>query len=84
MIDLSSVVWIVVYLIIAGAVFGLLYWLTYFIESQFPGPITSNFCKVARVVIVVLAVFALIGILISLISGTPLFKMGGESPHLRG
>lgn len=82
MIDLTAVVWVVVYLIIAGAVFGLLFWLTYFIESQFPSPPMVMFGKVARVVLVVLAVLVLIGILVSMISGTPLFHMGGPARPL--
>ena len=50
MIDLATVVWVVLYLVVAGAVFGLLFWLTYFVEGQFPSPPMLVFCKVARVV----------------------------------
>ena len=81
MVDLQFVIWIVLYLVIAGAVFGLLFWLTYFIEGQFPSTPMSLFCKVARVFLVVLAVLVLIGVLTSMISGTPLFYWGARPAH---
>ena len=76
MINLATVVWIVLYITIAGAVFGLLFWLTQYVESQFPSPPMSLFCKVARVFLVVLTVLVLIGVLVSMVSGSPLFYWG--------
>lgn len=73
MIDLATVVWLVVYLLIAGAVFGLLIFLINYVASQFPSEPMNLFAKVARIALVVLAVLILIGVLVSIVSGTPLF-----------
>ena len=73
MIDLQSVIYIVVYLLIAGAVFGLLLFLINYIATQFPSEPMALFAKVARIILVVLAVLVLIGFLASLMSGSPLF-----------
>jgi hypothetical protein len=81
MVNLQSVVWVVLYLIIAGAVFGLLLWLTSYVERQFPGEGMALFAKVARILLVVLAVLLVIGVLVSMVSGTPLFYWG--SPPVR-
>ncbi len=63
MISLSGAVQIVVGLIIAGLVFGLLFWLIGFCESQFPS--AAPFFKVARIILVIIAVLVLIGILLN-------------------
>ncbi len=76
MIDLQHVVGIVIYLLIAGAVFGLLIFLVDYIAKQFPSETMGMFAKVAKILIVVLAVLILIGLLISLIGGQPVFRWG--------
>ena len=68
MISISAAVTVVMYLIIAGIIFGLLWWLIVF--CQIPEP----FNKVARVILAILAVFVVIGILLSLVNGTPMFR----------
>lgn len=83
MIDLSNVVWVVVYLLIAGAVFGLLFFLINYIASQFPSEPMNLFAKIARILLVVLAVLVLIGVLVSLIGGTPLFYWGNGPTRVR-
>jgi len=74
MIDLQTVVMIVVYLIVAAIVFGLLFYLVNYVGSQFPG--AEPFIKIARIILVVLAVLVCIGILVSLVSGNPVFRWG--------
>lgn len=68
MISISGAVMIVVYLIVAGLIFWLLNWLIGY--CGVPDP----FAKVARVVLAVLAVCVIVGILLSLIGGSPLFR----------
>ena len=68
MISLGGAVQVIVYLIVAGLVFGMLWWLIGY--AGIPEP----FHKVARVVLAVLAVLVVIGILLSLVGGTPLFR----------
>lgn len=68
MISISAAVSIILYLIIAGLIFWLLWWLIGY--CGLPEP----FNKVARVILAVLAVFVCIGILLSLGSGTPIFR----------
>jgi hypothetical protein len=80
MIDLQTVVWAVVYLLVAGGVFGLLFFLTHYLQKEFPSEPMSLFAKCARVLLVVLAVLVLIGILVSLVSGTPLFYWRSPGP----
>ncbi len=72
MISLSVAVNIIVYLLIAGAVFGLLLFLINYVGSQFGG--AEPFIKVARIILMILAVLVLIGILVSLVGGTPIFR----------
>lgn len=70
MIGLDSLVAAIVYIIIAGLICGLLYWLINFAASQgMPEP----FVRVARIVLVVFAVLIAIGILLSLV-GRPLVR----------
>lgn len=68
MISLSGAVTVVVYLIVAGLIFYLLWWLIGYVGLPEP------FNKVARVVLAVLAVFVIIGLLLSLAGGPPLFR----------
>jgi hypothetical protein len=68
MVSLSAAVMILVYLIVAGLIFGLLWWLVGYVGLPEP------FNKVARVILAVLAVLVIIGILLSLVGGTPVFR----------
>ncbi len=68
MISISAAASVVLTLIIAGIIFGLLYWLIGFCAVPEP------FNKVAKVVLAVLAVFVCIGVLLSLLNGQPLFR----------
>ncbi len=76
MIDLSTAVWVVLYLLIAGAVFGLLFFLINYIAAQFPGEAMNLFAKVARIFLIVLAVLVLIGLLVGFVTGKSLFRWG--------
>ncbi len=68
MISLSAAVMILVYLIVAGLIFGLLWWLVGYIGLPEP------FNKLVRVVLAILAVFVIIGILLQLAGGQPIFR----------
>jgi hypothetical protein len=68
MISRSTAVWVVLYLIIGGLVFWLLNFLVDYVHPPEP------WYKVAKVILVVLAVLVLIGILVSLVQGVPLFR----------
>jgi len=67
MISLSGAVSVIVTLIVAGLIFGLLWWLLNYCNPPEP------FKKVGNVILAVLAVLVLIGILLSLVGGRPLF-----------
>lgn len=67
-ISLSAVVMVIVYLIVAGLVFWLLWWLISYIAPPEP------FRKIANVVLAILAVLVVIGILLSLVGGQPVFR----------
>ena len=69
MISLREVVTIILFLLAAGAVFGLLFWLILYCEKEFPG--IPLFFKVARIILVILAVLVLIGIILDF-AGHPL------------
>lgn len=75
MIDLQQVVGIVLLILIAGAVFGLLFWLVNYIGGVI-GEGGAIFVKLAKIVLVVLAVLFAIGILVSLVGGGPVFRWG--------
>ena len=79
-INLSAVVGIVLMLLIAGLVFGLLYYLVTFIGSQFPGEGGQMFVKFAKIILVVLAILVIIGILLSLVGEGPTFHWGNNPP----
>ena len=68
MISLSGAVTIVLYLIVAGLIFWLLTWLIDYVGVPEP------FRKVAKIVLAVLAVLVIIGILLSLMGGQPIFR----------
>lgn len=68
MISLSTAAWFIFVLIIAGVIFWLLSWAIDYVGVPEP------FRKVARVVLVLLAVFILIGLLLSLVGGQPIFR----------
>lgn len=69
MISLGMVVSIVITLLVAGCVFGLLFFLINYVGSQFGG--AEPFVKVARIVLMVLAILFLIGMLISFSGAAP-------------
>lgn len=68
MISLSGAVQVLIYLIVAGLIFGLLWWLVGY--CGLPEP----FDKVCRVVLAVLAVLVLIGILLTFAGSQPIFR----------
>lgn len=57
-IALETVVWAVLYLLGAAAIFGLLFWVVLYCEKEFPSAVP--FFKFIRIGLVVLAVFVLI------------------------
>ncbi len=68
MISLSGAVSIIIYLVVVGLVFWLLWWLVNYIAPPEP------FRKVANVILAILAVLVVIGILLSFVGGTPVFR----------
>ncbi len=68
MISISTAVMIFIYLLIAGLIFGLLWWLAGYVGLPEP------FNKFIHVILAILAVLVIIGILLSLVTGTPMFK----------
>jgi hypothetical protein len=70
-ISIDAAVSIVLTLVIAGVIFGLLFWLVGFCMSRFPT--VAPFANVAYVILAILAVMVLIGILLSF-SGHQVFR----------
>ncbi len=68
MISLATAITLIVYLIVAGLIFWLLNWLISY--CGIPEP----FNKVARIILAVLAVLVVIGLLLQLAGGQPLFR----------
>ncbi len=68
MLSLSGAVHVVIWLIVAGLIFWLLWWLVNYIAPPEP------FRKIANIILAILAVLVLIGILLSLVGGTPIFR----------
>ena len=68
MISISSAVQVILYLVVGGLIFWLLWYLVN--NVGIPEP----FKKVANVILLVLAVFVLIGILLTMLTGTPIFR----------
>jgi uncharacterized membrane protein len=71
-ISLEMVVKVVIYLIVAGAIFGLLYWLIGYCEREFP--MVQPFAKVARILLMIFAVLIVIALLLSFI-GHPIVTL---------
>jgi uncharacterized membrane protein len=70
MISLEGAIVAIVYLIVAGIIFYLLHWLISYVGIPEP------FSKVARIVLAVLAVLVVVGVLLSFVSGRPIFRWG--------
>lgn len=68
MISLAGAVTLVIYLIVAGLVFWLLWWLV-----QYTAP-PEPFRKIANVILAILAALVAIGLLLSFVGGQPLFR----------
>ncbi len=68
MIPLGALVSLILYVIVGGLVFYLLWWLVGYVGLPEP------FNKVARVIIAVVAVVFLIMLLLSLVNGQPVFR----------
>lgn len=68
MISLGGAVSVIVYLLVAGLIFALLWWL-----NDYCG-IPEPFHKAIRVGLAILAVLIIIGILLSLVGGVPVFR----------
>ena len=68
MISIGGAVTVIMYLIVAGMIFGLLWWLINYVAPPEP------FRKVANVILAILAVMVVIGILLSLVGGQQLFR----------
>lgn len=68
MISLEGLVMTVIWLIVVGLIFWLLWWLIHYISPPEP------FKKVATVVLMILAVLACIFVLLSLATGRPVFR----------
>ncbi len=66
-ISISQAIHVILYLIVAGVIFGLLWWLIDY--CAIPEP----FAKVARVILAVLAVLVVISVLLSLVGGHQIF-----------
>lgn len=62
MIDLRTIVYLFLFLLGCGAVFGLLFYLVHYIEREFPS--NPLFFKAARIFLVVAAVLVLIGVIL--------------------
>jgi hypothetical protein len=67
-ISIQTVVYVVLFLLGAGAIFGLLLYLVQYLEREFPG--FGLFFRAARIALVVLAVLVLIGLVLHLM-GAP-------------
>jgi len=68
MISIQGAITTIIYLVVVGLVFYLLHWLVSYTAPPEP------FRKVANVVLAILAVLVVIGILLSLVGGVPLFR----------
>lgn len=68
MISLSAAVQTIIYLIVAGLIFWLLWWLVNYVSPPEP------FRKIANVILAIFAVLVVIAILLSLAGGGPIFR----------
>lgn len=73
MLSISTVVWAIGMIIIAAAIFGLLYWLIN--HSKLAPIFVEPFKMVANGILAVASVFILIGILLHL-AGIPIIRFG--------
>lgn len=71
MFSLDAAIYLVLYLVVAAVIFGLLFYLVNYVGSQFPGG--EPFIKVAKIILVVLAVLVCIGVLLSFV-GHPILR----------
>ena len=71
---LNTLVYFVIYLIVAGCIIGLLLWL---IDAV---PIPEPFHRIARIAIIVIGVLIVIFLLLSIIDGGPTKFRLGEVP----
>lgn len=67
MFSLNLLVQLIIYLLVAGAIFALLNWLIGYVGVPDP------FAKAARILLAVFAVLIIIGLLLSLVNGRPFF-----------
>jgi hypothetical protein len=65
-ISLAALVNLFIYIVVAGLIFWLFWWLTTFLPEPF--------AKVARVILAILAVLFLVNLLLGLV-GTPIFQL---------
>ncbi len=81
MIDLQTVVWVILYIIGACAVFAILYWLPIYIAQNFPW--FAPAVPFIHVALAVLGALVVIGVILSLITGTPIVRIsgGGRGPQ---
>jgi hypothetical protein len=70
--SLAGIVQTVLFMLVAAAVIGLLWWLIGYVQASFGGP--EIIYKVIRVLLVIMLVVALIGLLLSLV-GEPLVRI---------
>lgn len=76
MIDLTGLVWIVVYILVAAGVFALLFFGIDYVGRTFPNPPMPTACKIAKFVLVIGAILLAVFYLIGLVSGHPMFRWG--------
>lgn len=72
MFPVESIVWGVLFLLGVGAIWGLLFYLVGYCESQFPST-NGIFYKAARILLVIAAVLVLIGMILQAL-GHPLIS----------
>lgn len=72
MISISGAVSIILALIVGGVVFALLLYAVCYCEREFPG--LALFWKFGRIILVLLAVFVLIGVLLNMAGGVQVFR----------
>ena len=74
MISLESAAMVLLYAIGAMVIFGLFWLAIQAIAKRFPGEAGQMVAKVAEVILIVLALLVCIGLILSLLSGKPLFR----------
>jgi|HubBroStandDraft_4_1064222.scaffolds.fasta_scaffold00029_92 hypothetical protein len=70
--SIDEVVRIFIWLLAVGGIFGLMFFLTFYISRQFPD--VEPWMRIVRVALVILAVFVAIGFLLALI-GHPIIRI---------